>query len=163
VKKDIITKIRTFAKENNQYIPILLNLSFYRVYIESINNEEEANIIQNGSIYISDTSIDCQITIFTEPRLNYKNLTKGDIIHANYGEVSFKVEEVQDQFVKCIALNSGVLQRYNSISFEAKEHFSNDLIVTDKNKLMNEIQSAVMQGVEFVVMSVIDNPVAEIR
>ncbi len=70
---------------------------------------------------------------------------------------------MNDTFVKCVALNSGLLQKYNSISFEAKEHFSNELIVTDKDKLMMEIESAVKQGVEFIIMSVIDDPVKEIR
>ncbi len=140
-----------------------MNLSFYRIYIQSINKEDEVNVTQNGAIYISDTVFEDNITIHTEPKLNYKNLTKGDIIHANYGEVSFKVDEVMDKFVKCIALNSGVLQKFNSISFEAKEHFSNELIEIDNNKLINEIESAINQGVEFITMSVIDNPVVEIR
>jgi pyruvate kinase len=128
-----------------------------------MNKLDEVNISQNGTIYMSDTDIENEVTIHTEPRLNYKNLHKGDIIHANYGEISFKIDEVGEEFVKCIALNSGNLQRFNSISLEGKEHFSNDFIIIDNNKLLKEIEAAVKQGVEFIIMSVIDNPVEEIR
>ena len=165
VKRDIITKVRAYAKENNQYIPILLNLSYFRVYIDQINkDEDEVNVNQNEILYISnDLNISNEIVIKTEPSLNFKNIQKGDILHANYGEVSFKVECIEYDSIKCIALNSGNIQKFNSLSVEGKEHFSNDLIIIDKNKLDNEIIDAINQGVEFIIISVIDDPISEIK
>jgi pyruvate kinase len=94
---------------------------------------------------------------------NFKNCIKSDVIHVNYGEVSFRIEQLEDDFIKCIALNSGYIQKYNSLSFEGKEHFSNDLVISDKDKLINEIDEACRLGAEFLVMSIIDDPVAEIN
>jgi pyruvate kinase len=95
--------------------------------------------------------------------MNFKNFAKTDVIHINYGEVSLKVEEAEGEFLKCIALNSGLIQKNNSLSVEGKEHFSNNLISVEPSKLKKEVQSAVELGVEFLVMSVIDNPVNEIK
>jgi pyruvate kinase len=101
--------------------------------------------------------------LITEPILNYENFTKNDIIHINYGEVSFKVEETNAGYLKCIALNSGTIQKFNSLSVEGKEHFSNNLISTSEDKLTQELELYVKLGVQYVVMSIIDDPVYEIK
>ena len=101
--------------------------------------------------------------ITSEPVLKFTNFSNTDILHFNYGEVSFKVEETNENYIKCVALNSGMIQRYNSISVEGKEHFTNDLINFDENKLKKELNSAKDLDVDFVVMSVIENPTSEIK
>lgn len=90
-------------------------------------------------------------------------MTKQDILHINYGEVSFKVEEINDSFIRCIALNSGLIQKNDSLSVEGKEHFINDLIINDKEKLKQELVSAINLEVEYIVISIIETPVKEIK
>jgi pyruvate kinase len=126
-------------------------------------------VAQNQVIYITnkdrvfETEEGEPIIIQSEPVFNFRNCIKGDVIHANYGEVSFRIDQVEEDYIKCIALNSGSIQRYNSLSVEGKEHFSNDLVVSNKDKLVSEIEAACKLGVEFLVISIIDNPVAEIN
>lgn len=206
-RKDIVEKVRTYAKENNQFIPIIYNISYFRIYISQINisDDQEVKINQNQFLYITNNninidnlskqikstilpetidskdgsildgkmqknlerknSINVQSTsiIVTEPILNFKNFDKSDILHINYGEVSLKVEEVSEEYIKCISLNSGNIQKFNSVSVEAKEHFTNDLIYNDVGKLNREIESAVKLKVEFLVISIKEQPQVEIQ
>jgi len=121
-----------------------------------IKSEENKN---NKKENISDS-----YTIITsEPILKFTNFSKTDILHFNYGEVSFRVEETDENYIKCIALNSGIIQKHDSISVEGKEHFSNELVRSDESKLIKELNSAKELEVDFVVMSVIDNPIEEIK
>jgi pyruvate kinase len=196
VKKDIVAKIKTYTKENNQYIPIIYNLSYYRVYISQINknDEDDLSINQNQQIYLTNSKKNIEIIenlikikeikdeesetqngktefileekytfLLSEPILNFRNFSTSDIIHINYGEVSLKVEQVEDEYIKCVAMNSGPLQKYNSLSVEGKEHFTNELIMNNVSKLNREIESAIELGVEFIVMSLIEDPIKEIK
>lgn len=197
-KKDIIAKVNTYSKENNQYIPVIYNLSYFRVYVTQLNKNEEreCSIVQNQILYVTNSSknyeslvldyrknnmesilielnvekdntvIEDNISvsfIVTEPLFNFKNFTTNDILHVNYGELSFKVEHVDQDYIRCIALNSGTIQQHNPISVEAKDHFACDLISDDPSKLRRELETAVRLGVEFIVISVLNEPVQEIK
>jgi pyruvate kinase len=112
---------------------------------------------------IDDETISDCIMLQSEPVLNFQNCIKSDVIHVNYGEVSFRIDQVEDSYIKCIALNSGTISKYNSLSIEGKEHFSNELVFTNIDKLSREIEGACKLGVEFIVMSIIDDPITEIK
>ena len=56
-----------------------------------------------------------------------------------------------------------MIQKFNSVSVEGKEHFSNELIVNDEEKLISELNSAKELDVEFVVMSIMEDPNKEIK
>jgi len=99
----------------------------------------------------------------SEPILNFTNFNTSDIIHINFGEVSLKVEEIKEEYLKCVALNSGSIQKFNSLSVEGKEHFINELNVTDTKKLNKEIELAINLGVEFIVMGLIKDSINEIK
>jgi len=101
--------------------------------------------------------------VLTEPTLIFKNFTTADIIHVNYGEISLKIEEVGDKYLKCISLNSGIIQRNSLVSVEGKEHFKEKLIEDNKDKLTNELNMAIKLDVEYIVVSIIDNPVEELK
>lgn len=60
-------------------------------------------------------------------------------------------------------MNSGAIQKNNAISVESKEHFSSGLIVNDLEKLTSELKESVDLGVEYIVMSIIEDPVNEIK
>lgn len=231
VKRELIEKVKTYAKENLQYIPIIYNLSYYRIYVSQINQNDDVEtfINQNQTLYITNNKKNFELVegvikakeleikeemdglrivdgdeeetnthntesknvlkensfnnnfnnaiieqeqdaydekstiILSEPVLNFKNFLKTDIIHINYGEVSLKIEDAEEDYLKCVAMNSGMIQKFNSLSVEGKEHFTNDLIVDDQTKLNMEIESATKLGVEFIVMSIVDEPVKEIK
>ncbi len=204
--------MKTYAKENGQFISIIYNISYYRIYIDYIfKNLEEDLIVQNQHLYITsqnfidklnshveeefnknqeinqskhqigkdiiEDNLICENTVVedteskkdkyaiitSEPVLKFTNFSKSDILHINYGEVSFQVEEINENYIKCVALNSGVIQKFNSVSVEGKEHFSNELIVNDEEKLIRELNSAKELDVEFLVMSIIEDPNKEIK
>jgi hypothetical protein len=204
--------VKTYAKENGQFISIIYNISYYRIYIDYIfKNLEEDLIVQNQHLYITsqnfidklnshveeefnknqeinqskhqigkdiiEDNLICENTVVedteskkdkyaiitSEPVLKFTNFSKSDILHINYGEVSFQVEEINENYIKCVALNSGVIQKFNSVSVEGKEHFSNELIVNDEEKLIRELNSAKELDVEFLVMSIIEDPNKEIK
>lgn len=129
--------------------------------ISKICDDDETN--NNSNIIQNINNNSPPAILLTEPKLNFKNLTKQDILHINYGEVSFKVEEINDSFIRCIALNSGLIQKNDSLSVEGKEHFINDLIINDKEKLKQELVSAINLEVEYIVISIIETPVKEIK
>jgi pyruvate kinase len=95
--------------------------------------------------------------------LNFQSFNKTDILHINYGEISLRVEEVEQDYLKCVAINSGQIQIFNSLSVEGKEHFTNNLIINDKLKLQWEIEYAIKLEVEFIVMSILENSIKEIK
>ena len=91
----------------------------------SSNNDKELNINQNDIIYIKNSNNDEKSLesgesllfpyIITEPKLLFDNFSN-DIIHINYGEISLKVEKVNNLFLKCVALNSGTIHKQNLLS-----------------------------------------------
>jgi len=136
VKQEMISKIRSFAKKNKQIIPIMYTLSYYHVYISKIlNNEKEINFTQNSVLYITNDideitekihNMNVQISediptvdytiISIEPQLIFNNFSDTDIIHINFGDISFKISEISESYLKCIALNPGKIIKGNMIS-----------------------------------------------
>ena len=126
-QEELISKIRNFAKENTQFITILYNISYFHVYVSRINNsDQELSINKNDIIYIKNNHENEKLSedteksslspyIYTEPNLVFQNFSQ-DIIHINYGEISFKVEVVNANYLKCIALNSGIIHKQSLIS-----------------------------------------------
>jgi pyruvate kinase len=162
-KKEILKEIEESL--NKDGIEDLINLKKHNTNCLC----EEKNLInldfktEENKFSQKENSTDSYTIITSEPIMKFTNFSKTDILHFNYGEVSFRVEETDENYIKCLSLNSGMIQRYNSISVEGKEHFSNDLVNVDENKLMKELNSAKDLDVDFVVMSVIDNPIVEIK
>ena len=135
-KKQMIEKIKSFSSKNNQTIPIMYTLNYFHVYVNNIiNNAKEFNFIPNSVLYITrnieenkdmikslhnknenDNSKVYYTIINTEPVLNFSSIRQDDIIHINFGDVSFKVVAIKDTFIKCIALNPGLIKKNNIIT-----------------------------------------------
>lgn len=262
-KKEIISKINYYAYENHQYIPIIYDLSYYRVYVKKIKdtNEDEIklsigeivylvrsredfytlkfadlnlNLNNNSStlelnnnikeindlnkekeIYevekqdiprqaleksesyfnknnsnnnlvldncsnkldlvnisinmkktnslIEDKKENRAVYIKTEPPIVSNSFKIGTNIHANFGDVSLEVIEVCDNYLKCVTKNSGIISKFMAISVESENHFLKNLFSTSKNKLVKEIEDAISLGVNYLIISVINNPVEEVK
>lgn len=62
VRKEIISKVNYFSVENNQHIPIIYNLSYYRVFIKQLKdtNEEEIKVNKGETVQIFSSSKEMQ-------------------------------------------------------------------------------------------------------
>lgn len=103
------------------------------------------------------------VLLCTEPALNFKSFQICDIIHINFGEVTFTVEETSDKFIRCLCRNTGAIKLGQSFSVESKDHFLSNLIENDENKLLKELKDSIDLQVDFIVMSVIKQPKQEIE
>ena len=262
-KKEIIAKVNYYAYENHQYIPIIYDLSYYRVYIKKIKdtNEDEVKLSIGEIVYVvksredfytlkfADLNINLNnsstlefnnsikeitennkiankdknninnnatnsndlknenknininsfnspgikennnksdlinlsiqmkknnleelpkkenrhVYIKTEPPINPLSFKVGMNIHANYGDISLEVLEVSSNYIKCITKNSGVISKFNPISVEGENHFAKNMFSTSETKLVKEIEDAINLGVNYIIVSCVDNPKEEIK
>lgn len=223
-KKELILKVNYFANENHQYIPIIYDLSYYRVYVKKIKetNEDEVKISQGEIIYVvktrdtmfslnlnnlkqqqkeeaeeiidkdsKDKSISMSesnkfdlinlsmqmkvvneeepkkepraVSILTEPAINPHSFSVGMNIHINFGDVSMEVLEITDNYLKCVAKNSGSISKYSNFSVENENHFKKHMFKIYETKLVKEIEDAISHNAHYILISTIENPKHEIK
>jgi len=104
-----------------------------------------------------------KIFFCTDPPLKNLNFEKGDLIHLNYGDLTLIVEEIYEKNIKCRSLNTGTVKIGCNFSVEGKDHFLYDLIQNDENKLIEEVKETMELDFDFLVMSTISDPNAEIE
>jgi hypothetical protein len=122
------------------------------------NNTDLTNILKSGFFGNSNKIYFC-----TDPPLKNLNFEKGDLIHLNYGDLTLIVEEIYEKNIKCRGLNTGIVKNGSNFSVEGKDHFLNDLIHNDENKLIEEVKETIELDFDFLVMSTISDPVMEIE
>lgn len=148
---------------NNNVINIIINnpinIDNYQEAQDSNENAEIANMLNN----LENLRNKNFIVLGTEPPLNFKNFEISDLIHINFGEVTFTVCEIGDNFIKCKCLNSGKVKERNSFSVERKDHFLSELILTQESKLYEELIDSVDLKVDYIVISIISEPNKEIE
>ena len=216
-KKEIISKVNYFALENDQHIPIIYDLAYYRVYVKQIKetNEDEVKINQGESVLIfhsrqemyntnkeTRTTITIEekddkvnidysskkgiglidlakqiknfqeeepkkenraLSIVTEPRIIPKAFTPKMNIHINYGDLTIEVDEINENYIKCIAKNSGIVTKYSMLSVESENHFTNNMFISNEIKLVSDIEEAINLKCNYIVISLIKDPKEEIK
>lgn len=121
-----------------------------------IENTEFANLLKTE--FLKKVCVLC-----TDPPLEFNNFELSDLIHINFGEVTFTVNEITDKCLKCKCLNSGKIKLNNTFSVEGKDHFLSSLIEIDENNLTDELFDAINLNVDFIVISIINEPNKEIE
>jgi hypothetical protein len=154
------------ANNNNNNNNVINNIINNPINIE--NNQEVQDLNENAEIANMLNNLEILrnknfIILGTEPPLNFKNFELSDLIHVNFGEVTFTVCEIGDNFIKCKCLNSGKVKERNSFSVERKDHFLSELILTQESKLYEELIDAVDLKVDYIVISIISEPNKEIE
>jgi len=142
------------------------NISNNPVVINSENNNQEApfdlNEIENAKIELLQHNKNF-IVLSTNPPLNFKSFDIADLIHINFGEVTFSVCEVNENYIRCKCLNSGKIELRNTFSVESKDHLLANLVTTDERKLYEELIEAANLKVDYIVISIICEPNKEIE
>jgi pyruvate kinase len=250
-KKEIISKIKYLTIESCQSIPIIFNLSYFRIYVSQIkeSNEETLKIHCGETIYIikkhgfanfhksekisevvlnenelikehdnknynsiidnkftvnsnekkyntteskeltgnkisevkhkpslidiakhynnhynNDINCDQQVlTISTEPNLNFSNCKPGMAFFLTNNELTLEVVEVNDNYLKCKANNSGDIYRHSTFSVFKENHYTSGIVNEYEVKLVKEIEEAISLGADYIIISIINDPKEEIN
>ena len=112
-----IERIRRVAKKLNKEIPILLDTKGPEIRIRLFENGS-VDIVEGQEFTLSsDYNLigNEKIVGLTFPNLA-KSLKKDDVLLIDDGKISFKVKEIVDKDVVCIAMNSGKLSNRKSIN-----------------------------------------------
>jgi len=145
--------------ETNSEFNNYKNNIYYNNEIQEINeNIEILNLMELNFFKNKNFGIIC-----TEPVMNFQNFHISDLIHINFGEITFTVDEINENYIKCNCMNSGNIKLRSSFSVEGKDHLFHKLVETRENKLLQEINDAIELKVDFIVMGVIDDPIKEIK
>lgn len=153
---DRVKKVRDWAKQNNTYIGVLMDLQGPKIRISSFKDTDSIKL-NNGDEFILDAELGATDGNQNTVGITYKTMPSevkaDDILILDDGKIMLQVKAVEAQKIITLVVQSGILGNKKGINLKGGGLAAHAL--TDKDK--RDILTAVKANADYVALSFIVN------